>query len=253
MEVIKKKEKRRKKLKRRKCSNKKLAVFVFFLANAFCHNVIASEIIISWSGQVEGVVEFKDTALPAGITVGDQIAGTLRFDQSTYDKSTSILGNLSFGNNFYYYSDLKQSIFIDEWNWVLDSGKVILSRYYDTNTKYFDVYTNSSSLADFGFIEFPNFVGNFELGFALKDDQQPLDIFDTYSLHMATLDLNEVTWGGGHISSREWDENRDIIDGYYISFEILEANISSVPIPGAFWLLCSGLAGLVGLGKTFKK
>lgn len=33
--------------------------------------------------------------------------------------------------------------------------------------------------------------------------------------------------GGGHISSREWNENRDIIDGYYISFEILEANIFS--------------------------
>ena len=239
-------------MKRRKFNNKKLAVFVFLLVNAFCHNVIASEIIISWSGQVEGIVEFKDTALPAGITVGDQIAGTLRFNQLTYDKSTSILGNMFYGNNFYYYSDLKQSIFIDEWNWVLDSGQVTLCSSYDTNNKYFDVYTNSSSFADFGFIEFPNFVGNFELGFALKDDQQPLYIYDIDLLHMATLDLNEVTWGGGHISSREWDENRDIIDGYYISFEILEANISSVPIPGAFWLLCSGLAGLVGLRKKFQ-
>ncbi len=235
-----------------RCNNVKLAVFVFLLVNAFCHNVIASEIIISWSGQVEGVVEFKDTALPAGITVGDRISGSLRFDQSSYDNSTSILGNESSGNNFYYYSELNQSIFIDEWNWVLDSGKVTLARYYDTDTKYVDVYTNSSS-PDFGFIEFPNFVGNFELGFFLKDDQQPLDIFNTYSLDMATLDLNEVTGGGGHISSREWDVNRDIIDGYYISFEILEANISFVPIPGAFWLLGSGLAGLIGLRKTFKR
>lgn len=187
-------------MKKMKCINKKLALFLFLLANAFCHNVVASEIIISWSGKVKSVSEFKDTALPAGITVGDEIAGTLRFDQSTYDKSTDILGNMCAGKDFYYYSELKQSIFIDEWNWILDSGKVSLSIFYYTDSKYFDVYTNSS--ADFGFIEFPNFVGNFELGFALKDDKQPLNIFDTYSLDMATLDLNEITWGGPYILKR---------------------------------------------------
>jgi hypothetical protein len=240
-------------MKRKKCSNKKLAVVVFLLVNVFCQDVTASESIISWTGQVQSLFEFKSNALPAGISVGDQISGTLRFDQSAYNKSNSILGNMSYGNNYNYFSELQQSIYIGQWNWLLDSGEVTLSSFYDRDNKYFDVFTSSSSVYKYNYINYPNYVGEFELGFALKDDQLPLNIFNTYSLPMATLDLNEATWGGGFISSRKWDTNNDIVDGYYISFGISEANISPVPIPGALWLLGSGLAALAGTNIRRKK
>ena len=68
---------------------------------------------------------------------------------------------------------------------MLDSGEVTLSSTLDSDNQYFDVFTTSS---DFGFIEFPNFVGNFELGFALKDGELPLELFNTFSLDMASLD-----------------------------------------------------------------
>ena len=212
------------------CRDKNLAAFIFFLLTVvFCSNADGSDIIISWAGNIEGITEFKDKALPAGIAVGDRVSGELCFDQSGYDKSTSILGNIFYGNRFYYYSQLQQSISINEWNWVIDGGIVTLSQSYNTESGFFDVYTDSSP--DFEFIEFPNYVGNFELGYALKDDQQPIDIFNSFLLNTATLDFSKVTWGGGHISSREWNENGDIVDGYYITFEISETSISLSPAP----------------------
>jgi hypothetical protein len=81
----------------------------------------------------------------------------------------------------------------------------------------------------------------------------PLNIFDTFSLPMATIDLNEATSGGGFITSRKWDANGNIIDGYYMSFEILEANILPVPIPSALWLLGSGLAAFAGVNISSRK
>lgn len=215
-------------MKIKKCAINKLSFIAFLLANVFCHNATASEIKISWSGKVLSIVEFKANAIPAVISVGDQITGTLRFDQSAYDKSTDILGNMSYGNNYYYLSGLKQSIYIGQWNWVLDSGKIQLSSFYNTDNKYFDVFSSSNSLYNFSYIEFPNYVGEFELGFALKDDKLPLNIFDIYSLPMANFDFNEVTWGEGFITSREWDSNNDIVDGYYITFEISEVTIENV-------------------------
>ena len=216
---------------------------IFLLFNALCHHVMASEITISWTGQIEGIAEFSDNSLPIGITVGDQVVGTFRFDQTTYEKSGNILGNIS-GKSFFYAKNLQQNVVIDEWNWILDSGTVsLVSSWYPFGgkTESLDVF---SRWADGSFIKFPNFVGNYELGFALIDKNPPLDLFDSYLLDYTNFNLNEFTWGGGHISSREWNESRDIINGYYITFNIIEADISHVPIPASIWLFGSGVIGI---------
>lgn len=92
--------------------------------------------------------------------------------------------------------------------------------------QFFGVYTTSRR---YDFVEFPNFVGNFELGFAWFDDEEPLGIFGETGLAEAVFDASEVVSGSGHLSSRRWDEDRDIVDGYYISFEIDEVSVSSLP------------------------
>lgn len=199
----------------------RLCAWVLFLAGCLGREAVAREAIVFWSGEVESVVEFKAGAAPAGIEAGDSISGTLRFDQSAYDTSSSILGNVFFGNRFIYETALVQDVSIEQWTWSLDSGIVTLSQLFDTDYRYFDVFTDSS--AGFGFIEFPSHVGSFELGFALRDDQPPLGIFDSFQLDVAVLDPNEATWGGGHISSRARNDDGDIVDGYYLTFEILQA------------------------------
>jgi hypothetical protein len=54
---------------------RQIIFIIFLLFNALCHHVMASEITISWTGQIEGITEFSDNSLPIGITVGDQVVG----------------------------------------------------------------------------------------------------------------------------------------------------------------------------------
>lgn len=210
-----------------KCINLLLVVFA---VNAFLSNAVAREINIYWSGKVDGIVEFKDNALPSGITVGDKIYGTLRCDQEFYDHESSILGNIDYGNVYTYFRGLNQSIHIGKYNWVLDSGDITLSSSFfsENGDKVLDVFTYSGHpFHEFSYIEFPNHVEEFEIGFAIGDDRLPLNFFDTYLLNEANFNINEVTWGGGIINTRTWNSDRDIIDGYYISFVISEVRLAS--------------------------
>lgn len=214
-----------------------IAFSVVLYTTIICQNAVAAQIVsISWSGKVTDILEFKDDAVPAGIKVSDRITGTLRFDKSAYNFTSSRMGNWDYGDTFYYYTGLRQTFWINEWSWVLDSGEVKLSSFYGEEAKYFSIYTTSDD-DWFKYTKIPNLLNHFEMGFYLKDAYEPLDLFDTYSLNLLNLNLQEVTSCQGHLASREFNDMREIVDGYYIIFEISEVRISVVPIPGVSHLL----------------
>lgn len=90
-----------------------------------------AETVLSWSGEVVWITEFRDGALPAGIEAGDRITGSIRFDQSAYDSSSTILGNVSAGTRYRYVGGLDQVVVINDWEWELDSGTVSMGPVID--------------------------------------------------------------------------------------------------------------------------
>ena len=60
------------------------------------------------------------------------------------------------------------------------------------------------------------------VGFFVADEEPPLEIFDLFDLENTSLDMNQATEGGGFITSRAWNDGGDIVEGYYLTFEILE-------------------------------
>ena len=75
---------------------------------------------------------------------------------------------------------------------------------------------------------------------------------DSYEINNLTLALDKSTHATGFLTSRHWDQNGDIDDGYYMTFGIDGVSLSPVPLPPALWLFGSGLLGLIGIARRRK-
>lgn len=206
----------------------------------------AATISVYWTGHVTSITSFKQGAVPAGITQGSQITGSLIFESTQYNSRSKILGNFSSGEKYRYTTGLNQTITSEGWEWQISGADVSLQHIFSSDRQAFDVYSTSDN---YYYNLFPNFVGRFEYGFALFDGNDPLQLFNSYEIYNLTLALDEITRANGFLTSRHWDQNGDIDDGYYMTFDIDGVSLSPVPLPPTLWLFGSGLLGLIGVAK----
>ena len=219
-------------------------IFMLVFASIYTAKSEAALISLNWTGQVTSVTSFKEDAVPTAILLGSVVTGNLVFESSQYDSSSSILGSISSGINYHYTESLQQTVNIETWKWAINGADVSLVENLSTNRQAFDVYSTSE---DYNYSLFPNYVGRFEYGFALFDRVVPLQLFD--SSQMQSPDLNEVTDAGGFLTTRLWDEQRNIVNGYYITFDINEVSYSPVPLPPTLFLFISGLGAILFKSK----
>jgi hypothetical protein len=140
------------------------------------------------------------------------------------------------------------------WEWVIKGADISLLQNLSYPGQAFDSYSTSKN---YDFDSFPNYVGTFEYGFGLFDRSLPLKLFDYYyyQIQNLPLDLDEVSDAGGFLTTRLWDDHGNIVNGYYLIFEIdtvEQTSYTPIPEPSTLLLLGSGLIGLAGLRKKFK-
>jgi len=150
-----------------------------------------------------------------------------------------------------YTSSVSDTFTIDDFSGI-DSATLnisLMGRTSDTNSRGDSWYYESiidvtvgSSLA----LDNKELTGGFQ---TLVIDMNALDIADlqaTSSLDFSILGQLAYWWSdlspwGGYSTSR-----------FYLDSVTLDVTPSAVPIPGAVWLLCSGLIGLIGVKRKFR-
>ncbi len=216
-------------------SKKSIALIILlYVFLALCPGKAEAEvnlISLSWSGHISGVTSFRQDAVPSGISQGDLISGSLTFEPGQYSASSYIYGNIVTGYEYRYGDGLEQTINIGLWEWVINGADISLTNSFSYTSQAFDVFSTSEKCS---FDSFPNYVGRFEYGFALFDKDTPLNLFDSYQIEGLQLILDEVSEASGFLTTRLWDDNRDVVDGYYITFVIDEISHSPiVPKPAS--------------------
>jgi hypothetical protein len=202
-----------------------LITTLYGLLAIFPNNAEGKLISLYWSGHITDIVSFGPEAVPSGISQGDLIRGSLTFETLQYSSISRLYGNVESGYLYQYKKGLKQTIYIETWKWVIKGADIRLIDSLSYPQRAFDVFSTSE---DYYYDSFPNYVGTFEYGFALFDSNSPLELFDSYQIENLHLALDEVSSAGGFLSTRLWDNNGDIINGYYIDFEIDQT--SYIPI-----------------------
>jgi hypothetical protein len=220
-----------------------LCAVVFCFASTSSY---AATISVYWTGHVTSITSFSPGAVPAGISQNSQITGSLIFESTQYTSRSKILGNFSSGEKYRYTTELSQTIASEGWEWQISGADISLQHIYSPDWQSFGAYSTSDN---YYYNSFPNFVGRYEYGIALYDRDAPLQLFNSYEINNLTLALDKITHATGFLTSRHWDQNGDIDDGYYMTFDIDRVSFSPVPLPPAIWLFGSGLLGLIGVAK----
>lgn len=154
------------------------------------------------------------------------------------------------GERYGYADSLTQSMHIAAFDWKIIGGQVSLLNSSPGPRQAFDLFTSEtiSSIESF-----PHHVGPFEAGFALIDNSVPLTLFDSTEIQNANLDLDQVTSGSGHLTTRRWNTSGDIVEGYYIWFDINTASFSIIPEPSFCFLMIGALGIALLVRKTRKR
>jgi hypothetical protein len=234
---------------------KPVILTIFFTAIGIA-SASADIYTVSWTGAIEGITEFKEGALAEDIEVGSLISGSISYDPAfTYEERT-ILGSNSSGTIFRFPSDAIQKVMIKDHVWAVEGADISFSTTTFSSwnpttgqtterTEWFDIYSISDRNS---VVDFPGFVGAFEMGFAVGDDTSPYNLYQSSELENPQFDFQSFTREGGHLSSRFFDENGDITDGFYITFGIDAVEFSVVPEASSFGFILS-LAALITLTK----
>ena len=203
----------------------------------------AAVVSMYWQGTITGITSFSQNSVPSGVAQGVPISGSLVFDSSQCTGTNDTLGDSSRGERYQYPDSLIQTFTIGQLVWRIQGAYVSLTDYSDYSGvgKTFDVFATS----DNSNIElFPNYVGYIEAGFFIGDHNFPPTLFDSYDI--GTIDLSQVTGGGGDLSTRLWDQPYgNIIDGYYVTFNINDISTTPVPEPSSFAFLLGVLCILL--------
>lgn len=192
---------------------------------------------VGWVGEIESITEFKEGALPEGIEVGSLIAGSISYDSIFAHEERNILGSNSSGTIFRFPADVIQKVMIRDHTWIVEGADVTFSTWTFSSwnpitgqvidrTEWFDIYSISDRNS---IVSFPGFVGAFEIGFAVGEDTSPYELYQSIELDNPQFNFEHFTREGGHLSSRFFDENGNITDGFYISFKITMVLENSLP------------------------
>lgn len=197
----------------------------------------AATLQVHWSGTVSYLNEFAPGAVPDGVAEGASVSGTLNIDLPDYDQYMSLNGSHSFGEAYRYSGGLSHTLTIGESQWSVVGGGVSFIYYSYEPKAAFDIFSTSDRSE---YISFPNFVGPFELGYAFFAENSPPIFSLSDGIEEASFDLEQSAYANGFLSSRLWDENDDIVDGYYLTFDITSISSAVVPEPSSATFALAG-------------
>ena len=183
---------------------------------------------IGWIGEVTYIYDFKAGALPPEIKVGSKVSGFVEYDPDGYGGRSWILGNLSGGYIYRFQSNLSHEIYIERERWMLQGGEYTIAWSNLDDSPFIDFFSTSENGGTP--IEFPGLVGKFEYGFFISDKEPPYELHQSVEIENPGLDLSKMTRAKGFLNSRLWDDSGNIIDGFYLEFEVSRAELGSIPI-----------------------
>lgn len=196
---------------------------------------------IEWSGTIDSITEFRDGALPDGVSVGMGISGITDYNPDDPYEHRDILGSHTFGDVYRFAGSVLQVVNAGEYVWRTEGAKLSFTGWSYETRESFDVFMTSD---EGSVLEFPNYVGYVAMGFFAWDDTDPLLLYQSRILDAPGFDFSQFTDAGGSLTTCYFDGGGDITDGYSLWFDIASISISTIPEPSAGLLVCSGLAVL---------
>jgi hypothetical protein len=208
--------------------NTKLLILpTFLLAASLVTPTSAAVVTVYWAGTITGYTHFGGQ-LPAGVANGVAISGALSFETDSYDTHFSITGSHTFGDRYRYGSIASMQFNVTGSEWRISGADLSLISYVFEPKQAFDAFSDSDRN---GVLLFPGYVGEFEAGFALFAESSTYPIFSDSDISTAAFDFENPTSGGGFLTTRRFDENDDIVEGYYLTFTITQSSSSPIPEP----------------------
>jgi hypothetical protein len=237
------------------CSSVAIAQDLFIIPE-----VTLDKTSIYWSGHVDRITSFKEGAIPDGISQGSLITGSFKYYPFDFFSKGSIRGTYDTGTIYRYNETLNQAIKIGESTWIINGASLSLTDGKSYDDSFFNSFSSNQKAVIYSnsdlnsFEKFPNYAGNFEYGLGFSDDIYPFSLFNSYPEN-PYFALAEITGAGGNLSSRQWDSQGNITNGYSISFYIDKVSPSPIPLPPALIMFLSGFIvlslpnGLISLNK----
>jgi len=213
--------------------------------------IYSAVITLSWKGIIDNLVEFNPDSVPAGTVIGAAVSGVLVFETNQYTQHLNIQASHEYGERYRFDSGLTNSVTIDANQWHLTGSSLDLIGYVYEPTQAFSVFAISERNSTEAF---PGYVGSFEFGLALFATNSPRGLFDSLDLESANFELASATSASGFLSTRLWDENDDIVQGYYMSFVVTGISSTSVPEPSdGLMIMTSVLSWVARRRRGFRR
>lgn len=181
---------------------------------------------IYWRGHVASITSFSTGSVPDNVYTGAAISGSLVYDPAHRLRRSYIMGDSS-GYKHTFSNHFEQTINVSTNEWKIIGG--FISFIYNRNIPWdaVDVFSTQDTSQ---FLSFPKYVGTHEVGFAVFDDESPYDLYESsYDITNAAINWHQICFANGFLTTRRWDENDDIVDGYYMTFDI--DAVFPTPIP----------------------
>jgi len=181
---------------------------------------------IHWQGHVASITSFSAGSVPDNVYTGASISGQLLYDPDACLYRSSLSGDSS-GYRYTFSNDFVQTIWVNSNQWQVTGGRLTFLYTGYIPWEAVDVFSTQDTSQ---YQSFPKYVGTHEVGFAVFDDESPYDLYQSsYDITNAAINWHQICFANGFLTTRRWDENDDIVEGYYMTFDI-EA-VFPTPIP----------------------
>ena len=108
----------------------KIIFALLLTTTSFC--AMATGLSVFWQGQITELGTVRDGVLPAGLSVGDDISGTIRFLPNQYESSNVLSNGVS--STFAHGSSYRHSITAGNWRWDIKGGEVVHQYHFPTHS-----------------------------------------------------------------------------------------------------------------------
>ncbi len=172
---------------------------------------------IYWRGHIASVTSFSTDSVPDDVYAGATISGNLLYDPVHCLRRSYVMGDSS-GYKHTFSNNFEQTIKVSTNEWKIRGG--FISFIYNRNIPW-DAVDVFSTQDNSQYQSFPKYVGTHEVGFAVFDDESPYELYESsYDITNAAINWHQICFANGFLTTRRWDENGDIVEGYYMTFDI---------------------------------